>query len=143
MTKQKKFFLGGGGALAPLLVSFIVADVDTLIMYFKDLSNNGIYELAGYATHVAGLFVLGGVWASLHKSERDPKKLFQLGVVAPAVITAMLNASNVEYSKGNEHVTDIGISFSLISTAHAKSTDEKKKAMSAFDKFIKGLLKRR
>ena len=54
----------------------------------------------GYAVRVFGLFLVGGLWACLHKSEADPKKLFQLGIVAPAMITGMISASNVHTDNG-------------------------------------------
>ena len=94
--------------------------------------------------NVLSLFVIGGLWAWMHKTETDPRKLFQLGIVAPAMITAMMNTANMNVKDGEQHAFDL--SFSIVSTAYAAHTSDKAKTtqtLSPLDKFIRGFLKRR
>ena len=98
MTTVKRFLWGGIGGLAPILATFLILEGEVIGRYLRDLGSGGsLLTLVGYSVRVLGLFIVGGLWASLHRSERDPKKLFQLGIVAPAMITGVLNASNVQF----------------------------------------------
>ena len=95
MTMLSRFLWGGFGGLAPILATFLILEAHTIALYLDEMSRGGsMLTLVGYAVRVVGLFVVGGLWAGLHKSEVDPKKLFQLGIVAPAMITGMISASN-------------------------------------------------
>ena len=51
--------------------------------------------LAGYAVRALVLCYMGGMIAYLYKDEKSPLKIFQLGLAAPALITAFINAHNV------------------------------------------------
>ena len=96
MTMLNRFLWGGLGGLAPILATFLILEATTIAVYLEELHKGGsMLTLIGYTVRVVGLFVVGGLWAGLHKSEADPKKLFQLGIVAPAMITGMISASNV------------------------------------------------
>ena len=95
MTMLSRFLWGGLGGLAPILATFLILEAHTIALYLDEMSRGGsMLTLVGYGVRVVGLFVVGGLWAGLHKSEVDPKKLFQLGIVAPAMITGMISASN-------------------------------------------------
>ncbi|MEK6697444.1 MAG: hypothetical protein AABZ10_00175 [Nitrospirota bacterium] len=89
MTTRKKIVLGGLGALTPVVLNLIAVDLRTV---FYSLT---LIAVAGYLVRVIVLFYLGGLVAYLHKAETSPIKLFELGIVAPALITSMLNASNI------------------------------------------------
>jgi hypothetical protein len=89
MTTRRKIVLGGLGALTPVILNLITVDLRTV---FNGLA---LIAVAGYLVRVLVLFYLGGLVAYLHKTESSPIKLFELGIVAPALITSMLNASNV------------------------------------------------
>lgn len=96
MTTTRRFLWGGIGGLAPILATFLILEGDIIGRYLSELASGGsVMTVIGYTVRVIGLFIVGGLWASLHKSERDPKKLFQLGIVAPAMITGMISASNL------------------------------------------------
>ena len=96
MTTTRRFLWGGIGGLAPILATFLILEADIIGRYLSELGQGGsAMTVIGYVVRVIGLFIVGGLWASLHKSERDPKKLFQLGIVAPAMITGMISASNI------------------------------------------------
>jgi hypothetical protein len=139
---RTRFLYGGAGALAPLMVSLVLVDIDVLSGYLANIDGGGIYRAAGYAVQFVVLFVIGGLWATMHRSERDPRKLFQLGLVAPAMITAMLNASNVQQAQEVSWLPD---SFAIVSSAHAQSTEQVAPVVSKptpLEQFLDGLLKR-
>jgi hypothetical protein len=146
----RRFAWGGAGALAPILTSLLMLDVDNLSTYIQHAFQSGgeLYELLGYSVRIALLFLVGGIWAFLHKMESDPKKLFQLGIVAPAMITGMINASNVREERlpaAPDNPPAISFSLSLISSAYAETDEEtqpKPEEPSPGKKFIKGLFGR-
>lgn len=85
----KRFIFAGLGGLAPLLMNLVVIDLQTLLL---DLT---LLAVLSYLIRVVALFVLGGIVGWLHKTECDPVKLFQLGIAAPALITAAINGGQV------------------------------------------------
>ncbi|MDH3716097.1 MAG: hypothetical protein OET44_19880 [Gammaproteobacteria bacterium] len=146
MSARKKFAWGGLGALTPIVTTFLIVDVDTIIGYLGDVFGEAgnPYLIAGYGLRVLGLFAVGGVWACLHKQEYDPKKLFQLGIVAPAMITATINASNVYNNAHPEHEQMSAVRITLVSSAYAgEKTAGEQRDSSAFDQLIKGFLGQR
>ena len=108
MTALNRFLWGGLGGLAPILATFVILEAHTIGLYLEELHQGGsMLTLIGYGVRVIGLFVVGGLWAGLHKSEVDPKKLFQLGIVAPAMITGMISASNINASADEVEMTSL------------------------------------
>ena len=106
MTTLNRFLWGGLGGLAPILATFLILEATTIGLYIQELRQGGsMLTLVGYGVRVLGLFIVGGLWAGLHKSEADPKKLFQLGIVAPAMITGMISASNVNAAVSEVELT--------------------------------------
>jgi hypothetical protein len=76
---------------------------------------------------VIALFYLGGIVAFLHKNENSAVKIFELGIIAPALITTIINASNVRIPKNP--ITDFEnpkISLQLIPLVYAESNSNKK-----------------
>ncbi len=141
-TPRMRFLCGGAGGLAPILVSLILADAALLAMSLRDP-----YFLAGFGVRSVGLFMLGGLWAWMHVSEHDPKKLFQLGIVAPAMIIGMIHASDAAKANGLDGASAApAFSFSIISSAYANehtTSQERTDEPSPTERFIKGLLGRR
>ena len=108
MTALNRFLWGGLGGLAPILATFVILEAHTIGLYLEELRQGGsLLTLVGYGVRVVGLFVVGGLWAGLHKSEIDPKKLFQLGIVAPAMITGRISASNINASTSEVEMTSL------------------------------------
>ncbi len=106
MTMLNRFLWGGLGGLAPILATFVILEAHTIGLYLQELRQGGsLLTLIGYGVRVVGLFVVGGLWAGLHKTEMDPRKLFQLGIVAPAMITGMISASNVNAASSEVEMT--------------------------------------
>ena len=141
----RRFLWGGLGALAPTLISLAILDHMSVAEYISDIEEK-TPELGGYGFRVLALFVIGGLWAFFHRSEIEPLKLFQLGVVAPAMITGMINASNVSRHTRADESAWLDIPFTLMSSAHAEETTQvpppAPDQQSAVDQFINGLLGR-
>ena len=116
MPTRTKLLLGGLGALMPTIAVLLVAEA-SIIESFTTAS-----EIIGYALRVVLLFLVGGFWVWLHKSEHDPMKVVQLGIVAPAMITGVIQAGNVPVQSPEKMAGDqAGISFTVVSSAYAQS----------------------
>jgi hypothetical protein len=115
MKTRHKIIVGGLGALTPVIMNLLVVDYSLL---FADFS---CPVFTGYIIRVIALFYLGGIVAFLHKNENSAIKIFELGIIAPALITTIINASNVQIPKNP--VTDFEnpeISLQLIPSAYAE-----------------------
>ncbi|UCH03099.1 MAG: SPOR domain-containing protein [Candidatus Bathyarchaeota archaeon] len=93
METRKKIIIGGLGALTPVIMNLLVVDFQVLLLKIT------FWATLGYVIRIIILFYLGGLVAFLHKDENTPFKIFELGIVAPALITALLNAANIETPK--------------------------------------------
>lgn len=88
LSACEKIFIGGLGALTPVLLNILVIDIE------KVFSKLTVLVCVGYAVRVVLLFCIGGMFAYLHKTEHNALKLFELGIVAPALLTTMVNGFN-------------------------------------------------
>ena len=137
MKTRHKIFIGGLGALTPIIMNLLVID----FMLLKDLT---LFAALGYAVRVIVLFYLGGLVAYLHKSEESPVKLFELGIVAPALITALLNGGNVEVIKPSGPA-DRSASVTWVGEALAQPSPQgevktyQRSSPSAVQQFLRGL----
>ncbi len=117
MTTQKKLLIGGLGALTPVIMNLLAVDLPVLLVNVTALA------LAGYLIRVVILFYLGGVVAFLHKDEHSPIKLFELGIAAPALITAFLNAGHVEVPKATAQTPGMpAVSGILVPLVYAQTS---------------------
>jgi hypothetical protein len=89
MTFWTRFWIGGAGAMLPLLVTLLAVDLGPLIDHASQLTF-GTY--VGAAIRYLVLFTLGGVVAALNSDEVQPIKLVQLGIAAPALVSTYVNA---------------------------------------------------
>ncbi len=85
LSVQKRICLGGLGALTPIVINLLTVDLEQVFSHFT------WFAAMGYGIRTVILFYFGGIMAYLHKDEMSPVKLFELGIVAPALITAFLN----------------------------------------------------
>jgi hypothetical protein len=95
-SNVRRFLAGGMGALTPIVLNYVVTD---RYVVFGDLE---AWAVVGYAIKVALLFWLGAVVAWMHQDEHRPQRLFQLGIVAPALVTTMMNGMNIDHHRGKE-----------------------------------------
>ena len=139
MSNRQKIFIGGLGALTPIILNLLILDLG------GTLENLKWGLLVGYIIRVIVLFYVGGLIAFLHKDENSAIKLFELGIAAPALITAMLNAHNIESPKG-VNVSEkqkIG-SVIFVTPAYAQRVEDKLKTFSVpeestFEQIKRGL----
>ncbi|MGH2628051.1 MAG: hypothetical protein ACRDHY_15535 [Anaerolineales bacterium] len=117
MNASLRFFLGAAGALAPSAVNFLVVDVQIV---FGSLT---LIVLTFYGLRLALLSTIGGLWAYFERDESVPAKLFRLGIVAPAMIVALVNGTNVERAQARmpwEAVAHAQYAFAVCVQAKAK-----------------------
>jgi hypothetical protein len=89
MSNSRRFWIGGGGALLPLLITLLGVDLSGIIDHASDYSV-GIY--VGAVIRYLAMFTAGGVVAALNSDEQSPIKIVQLGIAAPALIATYVNA---------------------------------------------------
>ena len=120
MTSWTRFWIGGAGAMLPLLVTLLAVDLAPLIDNATHLTF-GTY--VGAAIRYIVLFTLGGVVAALNSDEVQPIKLVQLGIAAPALVSTYVNAQVPKPPPLTQtaavHVSLL--SLGVVSSAHAAS----------------------
>lgn len=106
--------IAGLGGITPVLLSLVVIDLETLLLDVTPLA------VVSYLIRVLALFAVGGLVGWLHKSEHDTVKLFQLGIAAPALITAAINGGRIPLPEklSDPHGRP---SASLVSPAYAQA----------------------
>lgn len=121
MTTRQKILIGGLGALTPIAINLLVTDIKVLLLGLTTIA------LVGYLIRVVILFYLGGLVAFLHKDENSPLKLFELGIVAPALITGLINAANIDIPKTRAApaAQPVG-SINLVRPAYAQRPQEER-----------------
>lgn len=119
MKTRHKIMIGGLGALTPLMVNLLALDLEVLLV------NLTLLVSLGYLIRVVVLFYLGGLVAFLHKNENSRIKLFELGIVAPALIISLLNARQAYVPKPpvQPHSTPV-TSAIFIPSAYAQTTQK-------------------
>jgi hypothetical protein len=118
----RRFWIGGLGALLPLLVTLLAIDVSGLIDHHENLTL-GIY--VGTVIRYIVLFALGGIVAALNSDEEKPIRLVQLGIAAPALITSFVNLTPANTKSATDSpapaaaAPHAGALFGFIGAAHA------------------------
>ncbi len=110
MKTWKKIFIGGLGALTPIIMNLLVVDLEVLLVKLT------VFAVLGYVIRVVVLFYLGGITAFLHRDENSPVKIFELGIVAPALITALINAGQIDVPKTRPSTADNRIGITVFNT---------------------------
>jgi hypothetical protein len=82
---RKRMQIGCVGALTPILINVLVVDLQTT------LSNVTTISVLAYLVRVVGLCAAACIVVYLNSDEARPIKLFQLGIMAPALLTGMIN----------------------------------------------------
>jgi hypothetical protein len=89
MSGWQRFWIGGGGALLPLLVTLLAVDISGIIDHAAQYT---VGTYVGVGLRYIILFALGGIIAALNSDEQKPIKLVQLGIAAPALVASYVNA---------------------------------------------------
>ena len=155
MKDAERIFIGSTGAGLLHIASY-----PATTGYFEFILNPDIAVFLGYFARLIAAMAIGGFWAYLHKEEHNRMKVFQLGVVAPAMIAVILYANKPEIDNAVtqncdttpatelnlESTTGVsGNSLSLFRKAYAQhdttdtpdDLDEERGGF--FDRFIRGL----
>ncbi|HEV7472491.1 MAG TPA: hypothetical protein VGN90_00485 [Pyrinomonadaceae bacterium] len=129
LTTRQKIVIGGTGALAPILLNLLVVDLKTT---FASIS---AIVVLGYLIRVTILFSLGGGMAYFHRTEKNALRLFELGIIAPALLTGVMNGTatlkdanlraSAEPAAATASFTDL-----FIPTAYAKADEPEVKKYS-------------
>ncbi len=125
---RQKLVLGGIGGLTPLCASLLVLDVSILDTYIRQLFDphtRGELYLLGYTSKALMLFLVGAFWAYLHRSEPSALKIYQLGIVAPAIIVGFINTAEIRQltPKGRVEKTITSLDMSPNSKSHARPSE--------------------
>lgn len=131
----ERLLIGGFGGLTPLFMNLIIIDAKVLAEGFTKL------VFFGYSVRALALFALGAFWVYLHRNEGDRLTLLQLGILAPALITALINGRNVDIpQKENNQSPAATQSFkqlkdisSLFPLVHAQAPTQHPKEMTGKD----------
>lgn len=139
MTGRKRFFIGGAGALMPILITLMSIDFITM---FDTESGVSIGHIIGFVTRYIILFTIGGIIAYLHEDETKAFKLFQIGIAAPALVTSLITANgiNSEIQQKNNH-NESSFNFNIISSAYAydEKQTEPSKEQSVLNDILQGI----
>jgi hypothetical protein len=90
MKTHEKIMIGGIGALTPTIVNLLVVDVKAIMLDITTL------VVAVYLLKVIAYFFVGGFVAYLHTDEQNRVKLFELGIMAPAMVMLLVNGAQRE-----------------------------------------------
>ncbi|SAL07539.1 Sporulation related domain protein [Caballeronia calidae] len=112
VSNWQRVVIAGIGGIAPVLVSLVVVDLETLLLQITVLT------ISAYVIKVSALFGIGGFVGWLNRKEHDVVKLFQLGIVAPALITTALNGGRVALPHDLEKEAS-RVAWLMISQAYA------------------------
>ena len=85
----ERILIGAVGGCSIVLVNLVQFDPATL--FDEEFQ---LMILLGYTIQAVAFLLLGGIVAYLDSGERDRRRIFFLGLTAPAVFMAVLNANN-------------------------------------------------
>ena len=92
LSTKERWFYGGVGALAPIVVAALALD---RVVVFENLK---LDVVGWWSARCVLLFLVGGFVAFMHRAETDTWRCFVIGISAPALITTALagkSASNI------------------------------------------------
>jgi hypothetical protein len=89
MGATQRFSFACLGALTPIITNLLVVDLHTTL---NDLS---VIEGMNYAIRLVALCASACVVVFLNSDEVRPVKLFQLGIMAPALLTSLINGATI------------------------------------------------
>jgi hypothetical protein len=105
---------GALGALVPLIASLVVADVGRL-------ADVDTAVIVGYVLRSLGLMFLGAIAVALQEVT-DFRQALQLGMVAPALITSMINGSAIQKAEYQWFTPAYAGDFAVTATTTASTS---------------------
>ena len=156
LDTRTRLIIGGIGGIAPIIISLLVVDLNSLI---NDLQ---MMDAIGLAVRCSVLIFIGGLVGYLHQDESEPFKVFQLGIAAPALLTTAINGYGVigagapayKEIRAVETSQNSSWPFDLIPSAHASEPAKRNKKyininafqepkVSNVERFLRGLIGRK
>ena len=113
LTFREKLTLGAIGAITPLALNLLV--VDQLA-----LASLTLLAMAGYLIRVLILVGIGALVVYLNIDEGNRVRVFQLGLAAPALLTALLNGANQRALLATQQFVTPPTASMFIATLHAQ-----------------------
>lgn len=136
MTDRERIMLGaiGGGLVA--LIGYPIPAYESIVVF------GGVGLIVGLVIRGVGFAFLGGLWAYMHRQESNRFRVFQLGLLGPAIVSAMVsgNAQRVEVSPADFQPR---IGMQLIAPAYGAEESKPGTARpvpSTWDIIIRGIL---
>ncbi|MFD2233580.1 SPOR domain-containing protein [Phaeospirillum tilakii] len=137
INTKERILLCGASAAIPALINLYYVDFETVFLDVTPLKS------LGYIVRLLILFCSGALIGWIYDSERDRKKLFNLGLAAPALLMGTVNAAHVQPKQdpaGSVHRLQSYIG--IISEAYAQSNDKdikKFETSTQTEQFLEGL----
>jgi hypothetical protein len=116
LSVSQKLILGAVGAVTPLALNLLVVDQLTL-------ANLTFLTFIGYTIRVLVLLGLGSLIVYLNIDESNRVRVFQLGLAAPALITALLNGANQRSLLQSQQFVTPPTAGIFVATVHAQETE--------------------
>jgi hypothetical protein len=99
LTTRKRILIGAIGGITPSVVTLLAVDFGSAIAGLKFCDGLGL------CVRCLVYIFLGGLVAYLYHSEREPFKLFQLGIWAPALVATAVNGYSKDVSRQPQEMT--------------------------------------
>ncbi len=123
MSNRQRLLIGGLGALTPNLLNLATLDSSVVL-------NVTLIVFTFYIAKVCVLFVIGSLFAYFHSEERSPLKVFELGIVAPALITAAINGGIANQAPpSGDNGSHPAAFLALITSVHADTGGQEAKRL--------------
>jgi hypothetical protein len=87
-SAKRRILIAGVGALMPSVALLVTIDAAQMLESFSEVA------LAAYGIRTLALFILGGWMGYMAEDAHRAQSLFQIGVAAPALVLAMVQADN-------------------------------------------------
>jgi hypothetical protein len=107
MGAAQRFFIACLGALTPIITNLLVVDLNTTLI------NLSIIEGMNYAIRLSALCASACVVVFLNSDEVRPVKLFQLGIMAPALLTSLINGATISIRANAQAAQNPAVQTSL------------------------------
>lgn len=118
MNPRMRFLIGGAGAIAPFVIGAITVD---LAVVLSDLTP---MAFLGWLVRLAVYFLIGGGYVLIfNKTVEDQAQIFQLGIIAPALLASFINANapgGAEMPVASAPAVERHGAFSLVPSAYAQ-----------------------
>jgi hypothetical protein len=134
LSIKTTFALGALGGLLPIVASLISIDLAPIIDHASALTPG---NYIGYTIRVLALVILGGTMAALNSEVKNPLALVQIGIAAPALLTAFINGGAAAATgPRTAHAT---LSFVSIAKAGELQEGQLQLAGGLFDDILRGI----